>query len=177
MRRKASLLITIAIVTAALLNSGSMFAIAQSTVNDAVRVGCSTDFALTSGIWNTIGWDIEDYKSTDGMHSTTTHNSRLVAPNTGVYLMTTFGLLTGNGGFFGTRAFRFELNGTTELAENSFIATSINIGVQSLSVVTKLNAGDYVEVGFFQDSGSDLTFDCTNATVKPHATLTYLTAG
>jgi len=175
MRGKASLVITIAIVTAVLLSSGNMFATAQSTINDAVRVGCSAGFTLSSG-WTTVGWDIEDYKSTDGMHSNSSNNSRLVAPHTGVYLMTTFGLLT-DGGWFGTRAFRFELNGTTELAENSFIATSINIGVQSLSVVTKLNAGDYVEVGFFQDTGSDQTFDCTNATVKPHATLTYLTAG
>ena len=175
MRLKASLVITIAIVTAVLLSSGNMFATAQSTINDAVRGGCSTGFTLSSG-WTTIGWDIEDYKSTAGMHSNSSNNSRLVAPHTGVYLMTTFGLLT-DGGSFGTRAFRFELNGTTELAENSFIATAINIGVQSLSVVTKLNAGDYVEVGFFQDSGSEQTFDCTNATVKPHATLTYLTAG
>jgi len=176
MRLQARLLVTSTIVTAALLSSVNMVAKAQSTINDAVRVRCSA-VTLSSGNWNTIGWDIEDYKSTEGMHDNSTNNSRLVAPNTGVYLMTTFGLLTSNGGFFGTRAFRFQLNGTTELAENSFIATSINIGVQSLSVVTKLNAGDYVEVGFFQDSGSEQTFDCTNATVKPHATLTYLTAG
>ena len=140
MRLQASLVITIAIVTAVLLSSGNMFATAQSTINDAVRVGCSAGFTLSSG-WTTIGWDIEDYKSTAGMHSNSSNNSRLVAPHTGVYLMTTFGLLT-DGGSFGTRAFRFELNGTTELAENSFIATAINIGVQSLSVVTKLNAGD-----------------------------------
>jgi hypothetical protein len=176
MRLTVRSLITIAIVAAAFLSSGERFAVADGTVNDAVRVRCSTGFTLNSG-WTTIGWDIEDYKSVEGMHNNTTNNSRLVAPDTGVYLMTTFGLLTSNGGFFGTRAFRFELNGTTELAENSFIATAINIGVQSLSVVTKLNAGDYVEVGFFQDTGSEQTFDCTNATVKPHATLTYLTAG
>jgi len=190
---KTNLVVAAAVLTAAMLGAGDvvdgaravlvkMFAIAGGTpagaaasINDAVRVRCSANETLSSGGWSTITWDLEDY-DTGGMHDTSSNTSRLVAPDTGVYLMTTFGLLVTDGGT-GTRAFRFEKNGTTELAENSFPAASINIGVQSLSVVTKLTAGDYIEVGFFQDSGSNKTFDCTNAAVSPHATLTYLTGG
>jgi hypothetical protein len=50
------------------------------------RVTQSAGQALTGAAWNTLTWDTETYDVT-GFHSTSSNTNRLVAPETGVYLI------------------------------------------------------------------------------------------
>ena len=132
----------------------------------SARVFNATDLSvpqLTAGEWKTLTFDSERW-DTANLHETATNASRLKAPVSGKY--TIFASITWEtplgSGFWGLRLL---LNGKLPIAEQtlpnngSSFRTSMSIGT-----VYALNAGDYVEVQVFQNSGGFLAVKHLSAT-------------
>jgi len=103
---------------------------------------------------------------TEGGHSTTTNSQRYTFQVPGVYRIDGTATFTNNG--TGFRAVKFELNTTgatngiaaterTAVAYSGF-ATSV-----STSTILRVNAGDYVSLNAYQNSGAALTLDTDSA--------------
>jgi len=148
-------------ISAVLLLSASMFgaaaygAQAQPSGDYSTRVFNSTDISvpqLNVGEWKTLNFDSERW-DTANLHNTATNTSRLRAPVAGKYYI--FANITWEtplgSGFWGLRIL---FNGKTAIAEQTLpnnggsFRTSMSIGT-----MYALNAGDYVEVQVFQNSG------------------------
>jgi hypothetical protein len=132
----------------------------------SARVFNSTDISvpqLTVGEWKTLAFDSERW-DTANLHDIAANTSRLKAPITGKYYISaniTWETPLGSG-FWGLR---IVLNGKTAIGEQTLpnngasFRTSMSIGT-----VYALNAGDYVEVQVFQNSGGFLAIKRINAT-------------
>jgi hypothetical protein len=120
-----------------------------------VRVYHSSTTTLSNSTITTINFNSERY-DTDGFHDTVTNNSRLTATIDGYYIIA--GNLTYDFHATGIRSNFILLNGTTYIAADSRRApvqagetSQINTGT-----IYFLNAGDYVEMQGFQNSGGNL---------------------
>ena len=82
--------------------------------------------------------------------------TRLTAPKAGVYSMTAYAQIQAND--TGRRETNIRLNGTTVIAEmtRDNLGASILIRI-SLTTEHVMDAGDYVEMRVYQNSGGDLT--------------------
>jgi hypothetical protein len=123
----------------------------------AVRATNTSNELIHSKAGTTLTFDTNEYDN-DGMHSTTTNNSRLTAPISGIYE------ITGNvaWGFHdptaGERDLYIVKNGQTAVAQTG-IAPSPGTArtVEQVTTQVDLNAGDYVELDAYQGSDDDLT--------------------
>lgn len=121
------------------------------------RVIRSTDQSISSGAWTAISfssatWD--DRPSGVSAQWSSGSPTRLTCRANGLYLIT--GHLSFAGNSTGRRIGRVYLNGSTEIALQSHPAISTNPVHLTFSVLRKLTAGDYIELGAFQDSGGAL---------------------
>jgi len=123
----------------------------------------STDSTISTGTWTVVSWNTDDI-NTDGMHSTTTNNTRLTAAITGKYYYT-FNAFFG-GSNVGTRYVAVDKNAggalfgsTTPIHsfQGGFVANSLGYAAGLvISDTVSLSAGDYIEAFVWQDSGGNL---------------------
>lgn len=111
---------------------------------------------ISSGVETNVLWSKNDYVDPSSMHSISVNKERLIAPVIGVYLITLFSSFEYNANGNRWAAIRNQ-NGTT-LCHMGGI-TNVNDGsFLSLSVITLLNANDYVYARVSQNSGVALGF-------------------
>lgn len=89
-----------------------------------------------------------------GFHSTAANTDRLVAPITGLYLMT--GHIQWASNATGVRGILIFLNDATVIAWDTDAAVSGSVMEQSISTLYRLTAGNYVTLRVFQNSGGNL---------------------
>ncbi|MDO8335636.1 MAG: tail fiber domain-containing protein, partial [Candidatus Saccharibacteria bacterium] len=127
---------------------------AYSTV--AHTIATSTSTALT--------FNQERY-DTSAIHSTSSNTSRFTAPTKGKYLITGSTMWVANASVT-RRITSIFLNNTTFLARSETTpAASTNIA-QNVATVYELNAGDYVELLVFQNSGGNIDTVASDATTQ-----------
>jgi hypothetical protein len=108
---------------------------------------------LVNNAYTTITFNSER-QDTSNYHDSTTNTSRLVAPVSGMYYV--HGAVSLGTNSTGTRSIAFWKNGTTFVGADSRPASStLNLLAGSSQIY--LNAGDYLELQVFQDSGSAMT--------------------
>jgi hypothetical protein len=122
----------------------------------AVRAFNSALVAAADGAVVTVPFNSESF-DTAGLHSTTTNTGRLVAPVAGVYQVT--GGVRWSANASGTRFLAIGKNGGSWQASDWRPAAGalFNITDQSVSTLVALDAGDWVQLDAYQDSGSALT--------------------
>jgi len=107
-----------------------------------------------------VTFDSEDHDF-GAMHSVSTNTSRIVAPETGVYLIAatiTFDISsTGNRYFFISKNAAGSPGGGTQLLAETQVATaSPTFSILGASIVKVLSANDYIELFVYQNRGSNL---------------------
>jgi hypothetical protein len=103
-----------------------------------------TAMALTSELWDT-----------DSMHDNITNNTRITAPNTGLYVAGYTHIMASGAGT--SRGVRLTMNGAGSIFGQSLIGNTSGIEM-SLNVLAllQLTTGDYVEGYAYQNSGGAL---------------------
>lgn len=142
-------------VTAAYLNASIRDAVNFLTAQPLCVVTSSVVQNLTTSTQTPLTFDTEATDS-DAMHSTVSATSRLTAITPGWYLLT--GTVTFAANATGDRFVSFLINGATELARvDQMTVTTASRGPSlTTSTVLFLNAGDYVELTAWQNSGATL---------------------
>ena len=133
-------------------------AAAPSWVGAIIKKSTSQD--IDNNTLTAITWDEEDF-DTNTFHSTASNTSRLTVPSgyAGKYLLNLHGNVEQDG--TGRRAVRLYKNGESFQRGVTFLpTTSDGIGIQyfDYSTVCNLAVADYLEVYFFQNSGSTKRF-------------------
>jgi len=127
-----------------------------STFVGAAVYASGTGQAITNATLTTLTWDLESI-DTDGFHDNSTNNSRFTIPTgkTGKYRVY---CRIGNG--VSTAGFRqlrlFKNNSYLTYLCNNFVAGYDGMSISG-EYILSLNAGDYVEVKTYQNSGGSLT--------------------
>ena len=124
--------------------------------------------------WRAITWQNEDY-DTDGYHSTSSNTSRFTVPSgkAGKYLITAQVGWEFSGNTTGVRTVAFYKNGSQ--VKPGAQVSGFSAGVyHSVSYITNLAVGDYIELYAYQSSGTTLTvcYDVDNGGIQ----FTYLGA-
>jgi len=114
--------------------------------------------AATSGQNGPIPFD-GSYLDTGNMHSNTTNNSRVTVPITGMYIFLSGCMFSPNAsGAHRLLFFMQDGNQSSWQGVGGVVAAMSSGGVRAQATwITNLNAGSYVEVGCYQDSGAALT--------------------
>lgn len=139
----------------------------------SVRAFNSVKFDVANNARAAVTLNSDRYVNPTSMHSTGSNPSRLIAPSSGVYLITghvTWALASTSAG--GLAALEVQLNGATLIAQqyNPTITNSIS---QSVATVYNLSAADYVEMTVIQITGSTASLSVSGNT-SPEFTLTKL---
>lgn len=116
----------------------------------------SANQTLTDTVATTLSFDGESYMR-DGMHSTTTNNSRITCRTQAIYLLTANAFFAASAA--GTyRVIRFILNGVTDIGGEQRPPVNSGLDGTRLACATPyaLYADDYVEVVAIQNSGGPL---------------------
>lgn len=123
----------------------------------ACRVYHSANQAVASGGGGgTLAFNSEDY-DTDAMHSTSVNTSRITATRAGKYHVGAVLIWAANA--TGQRQVFINRNGST-IAANVHNNAGGSVGAQmALSCDVALTAGQYVEVGVWQNSGGSLNVE------------------
>lgn len=109
---------------------------------------------LENETYTPITFDAEAWDN-NALHSTVSNTSRMVAPVNGKYRVTATVAFAGN--LTGYRAINFRVNGSATNRYGSDARTPVNGATTvTTSAEIKLNAGDYVEVWAWQNSGAPL---------------------
>ena len=124
-------------------------------------VGCyivgTADQVISNNTTTVITFDAEVF-DTNGFHDNTTNNQRVTIPTgkSGKYLFTFF--IYQSGGTTGYRIMKIYKNGSQFQEYNStpYFSTSNDLG-QQYSTVLDLVAGDYIHMGFLQNSGGNVS--------------------
>jgi hypothetical protein len=144
------------LVTGALWNA-NVFNGLTYMLNPPIFVGYqNTSQSIGQTVWTPISIDTTTVDSYGG-HSNTTNNSRYTAQVAGWY--TVCGVYgTGTGSSTGFRAARIQVNGSPIVAGAVYMLAngSVETGVVTPTKDVYLNAGDYVEVAAWQNSGASL---------------------
>lgn len=139
--------------------SGDRVVHGPTVMDSSATVGCSAYLTsvvtATSGVEASIALNVEAFDS-HGFHSNTTNSTRITVPAglDGVYIVVSQVKFAYNAS--GSRAAQIRKNGT-KIYELGFQG-SISSRAQA-TLILPLVAGDYIEAGYFQDSGSDLALD------------------
>jgi len=115
--------------------------------NSAQSIPTSTATKLTYGT--------EDFDTSD-FHDLVTNTSRLTVPEAGTYHF--HAAVQFNGNATGTRQLRFLKNNTDQhaLDQRNAVSNALFATALEINVVAQMNAGDYMEVQAWQDSGGAL---------------------
>lgn len=119
------------------------------------RATNSGNVAIGSSAWTAITFDTNDW-DTGGIHSTSVNTSRFTIPRAGKYVISGTYVIAAS--TTGSRYIAIAVNGTRKLnvpQKPDKSADGTNDG-HTLSDILNLNAGDYVELMVFQDSGGSL---------------------
>lgn len=139
--------------------------------NHGTRVFNSANISITtSGVAQVLPFDSETV-DTDSYHSTSSNTSRLTAPVTGHYLVTSTVRFASNS--TGYREVLLRVNGSAYIATNDCPANTAGVAYCAVSTYYPLTAADYVEVWVVQTSGGALNVE-RNASDSPEATMTLL---
>tara|TARA_R110000868_G_scaffold11064_3_gene54330 strand:- start:1072 stop:1572 length:501 start_codon:yes stop_codon:yes gene_type:complete len=120
------------------------------------RLTNSANISLTNNLATAVTFDTETH-DTGGMHSTSSNTSRITIPTggSGMYLIGAGIEFAANA--TGTRDVNLRINGTTIIASSRATATSATSATRLMTnTIYPLNAGDYVEIMAFQNSGGAL---------------------
>lgn len=112
--------------------------------------------SIATGTWTTITFNSEFY-DTDAYHSTSTNTGRFTVPTgkTGYYLLNAMALFAIN--TTGFRQLRFTKNGSFLIASGDVSGSVTNqYPYVMLNTTLYLTAGDYIELGAYQNSGGNL---------------------
>jgi hypothetical protein len=146
--------------TSGVISNGDVFHLHFERVGDAgvftptaARVFNSVAIATVSAVFKILTFDSE--RRNDGsVHNTGFNISRLTAPIAGWYAITGHIVFASNA--TGLRDAAILLNGATIIAQTLFPAATTNVTNISIAAIYYLNAGDYVELEAYQDSGGAL---------------------
>ena len=124
-------------------------------------VGCyivgTADQVISNNTTTVITFDAEVF-DTNGFHDNTTNNQRVTIPSgkSGKYLFTFF--IYQGGGTSGYRIMKIYKNGSQFQEYNStpYFSTSNDLG-QQYSTILDLADGDYIHMGFLQNSGGNIS--------------------
>jgi hypothetical protein len=115
----------------------------------------STAFEIADDTLTAIEFNAADIRDTDGYHSTVTNTTRMTVPAGLGGLYEVGANVTFNDGL-GNRVLRLRKNGSSVFGSvQAVVGTGEFVG-QTVCVPVVLNAGDYVEVVVYQDSGAAL---------------------
>jgi hypothetical protein len=119
----------------------------------AARVSYSASTAVAPTTVVILAFDTESYDF-GGFHSTTTNTSRMTIPadESGYYFVSAS--LSWESATDGDRLVSIVLNGSTPIANDSRRPLNSGSLDVTLSVIRRLNAGDYVEVHTYQTSAA-----------------------
>lgn len=125
--------------------------------SDVAVQACRVGRAATQSIPNTtntlVAFDTEDF-DTNGMHSTTVNNSRITIQTAGIYVVSFTGQLAGATTYVRTMAMLY-LNGANVLANDQRGGFTANVPQRlNLAIVYQFDAGDFIEIQLYQDSGA-----------------------
>lgn len=112
----------------------------------------ATNQSIPNATYTAITFPTEDY-DTDGMHDVVTNNTRITIRTPGRYLITgALNIVGGTGGNFRAgRIFKNGVGGTVIGShDNRPDATTLSLDIVTVAL---LAAGDYIEFGYYQDSG------------------------
>jgi hypothetical protein len=152
---------------------GSLGTVEFATSIPAVRVFHSVaQSTVGSGATTVLAFDSERYDS-GSMHDTSTNNSRLVAPVTGIYAITANVVWASNP--TGRRTIHLRRNGFESIAADSRAAFGDEVGTV-IATLARLEAGDYVEVLIQQTSGSSLNIQ-KDGEITPEFAMSWLAPG
>ena len=118
-----------------------------------------------TGVWLLVAFDLESF-DTDGMHDTTTNNSRLTFNTAGQYRILGSVAISTNAS--GGRALHLRKNAGGNVSNGTSLAYRELGPPSSLSTIFDIDyedyfaAGDYVELFAYQSSGSSLTIGGTS---------------
>jgi len=124
----------------------------------ACRVFKTSTYAAPSGGSQPIPFDSE-YLDTAGMHSNTTNNSRITVPIAGVYLFVGNGMYSPNATGAHRLLYLLQDGDYGNWMATGGVVAVMGSGAVRMQVtwITNLNAGSYVEMGTYQDTGAGLT--------------------
>jgi hypothetical protein len=138
----------------------------------AVRVTGPGSGLIANDTWTPLDLNIERY-DTAAMHSPQTPTSRLMAPVDGIYLVTA--QVRWESGT-GRRALSLRRNGNTAVGGTTDLLTVADNRAQEVTAQVRLDAGDFVEAGVFQNSGAPL-FVAKDGEYSPEFAMTWLAPG
>jgi hypothetical protein len=137
-----------------------MWQLIQDNINNGIvaPLGCR---AYNTSVHNvstnteaTLAWDT-NITDNDGMHSTTTNTDRIYANWDGFYqVKCTVDWDSSNA--TGIRRLRIMLNGTTEIGRVQGASSSGGACTQTVTADRHFNAGDYIQIFAYQNSGITL---------------------
>lgn len=119
------------------------------------RVWSTIQQSINNATLTDLTFDSETY-DTDNIHSTVTNNNRLTCQTPGIYHI--WGATTWAQNGTGERVMHIFLNGTTTIASNIVTVVAAAFApTTEINTIYQLNAGDYVTLQVFQNSGGALT--------------------
>jgi len=151
--------------------AGALFV---ATPPPCARVYNDAAIAVATGTPTGLNFNAQRYTVPTSMHSTTTNSSRLIAPSSGVYLVTGHvQWAAGAGSTTGVKALWIVENDNTIIGRQSqFLDKSAATTIeQSVSAVWTLQANAYVTLRVQQDTGSTGSLTAA-ASYSPEFTLT-----
>lgn len=128
--------------------------IPTSIVNPMVKAYSTAATSIPNTTLTVIPLEVEEY-DTDGMHDTAANNSRITIKHAGTYLFVASISWASNA--TGLREILFRKNGVaTYFGESILGAVSGSFTSATVSTTLVLNAGDYIELIGYQNSGGSL---------------------
>ena len=130
----------------------------HAAIHQMCKVSRATDQSIPDSTVTRVGFDNTIYDP-GGWHSTVTNPSRITVPADGVYHV--HALISYASNTTGLRQIRIATNGNIDSGNEQldciFINPAIN-GIHSMQAdaILRLSAGDYIEVGAYQNSGGSL---------------------
>lgn len=132
--------------------------------------GCSvrrsTALAVVTSTITDVPFTASDVRDTDAYHDTSTNPNRMTVPTGlgGVYRLTAYIDWAANA--TGFRQMGYTINGGTAVTRQAINTTLAGIPTQTgFTVEVPLNAGDYITVWGFQNSGGNLNIADADATL------------
>lgn len=142
------------------LTNATGLPIAATPVLDGAYAYNSGTQSINDSTLTALTFDSEDYDSNNN-HSTSTNTSRLTANTAGKYVIS--GGVAWATNAIGVRFIALRINGSTYIAKQLGLGTTLSNPTLSVSAVYSFAAGDYVECVVFQTSGGALSTDNTTA--------------
>lgn len=120
----------------------------------------AANVTLANASWLTVQWDRESFD--DGLHSTSSNLSRFTVPSgrSGKYMVVAHIVFTN--GAESIRLVRLRKNGQYVEGEARLVESGAGMSL-TLSTVVAMNAGDYLEVQVYQNSGATI-YVCGSST-------------